>query len=181
MNVLRSRLDGVLVLAPRVPSDGRGWFFEAWNARRYAELGVDHAWVQDNVSRSSRGVVRGLHFQNPRPQAKLVSCLDGAIWDVVVDLRADSPTFGQWDAVDLTGEDHRQIFVPAGFAHGFCVVSETAIVTYKVSDYWAPEAEAGVAWDDPDLAIPWPVEAPSLSKKDLAHPRLRDLSRDKLF
>ena len=126
-------------------------------------------------------MLRGLHFQNPSPQVKLVSCLEGEIWDVVVDVRIGSPTFGTWKAFPLSSENHHQLYVPVGMAHGFAVTSDVAIVTYKVSDFWAPGTEGGVAWDDPDLAIPWPVSNPEISPKDHKHPRLRDLPGNRLF
>lgn len=174
MNVTPLRLSGALLLEARVFGDTRGFFFEAWNARDHRAAGVDRPWVQDNVSRSSRGVVRGLHFQNPRPQSKLVSCIEGEVWDVIVDLRRSSPTFGQWEACTLS--PGRQLFVPIGFAHGFCVTSESAIVAYKCDDFWSPETERGLAWDDPALAIEWPIRAPVLSGKDQEYPRLSDLT-----
>lgn len=179
MNVTHARLDGVLLIEPTVFGDVRGFFFESWSDRKYDAAGLHRAWVQDNVSRSARGVVRGLHFQNPQPQAKLVSCLDGEVWDVVVDLRVTAPTFGQWEGFSL--RVGRQLFVPAGFAHGFCVTSDSAIVQYKCDAFWSPETERGVAWDDPDLAIAWPVKDPLLSAKDREYPRLRDVPREHLF
>ncbi|MGZ3420652.1 MAG: dTDP-4-dehydrorhamnose 3,5-epimerase [Polyangiales bacterium] len=182
MKVTRCEIPGVLLLEPRVFPDPRGWFFESFNERTLRDLaGVDTHFVQDNVSRSTRGVLRGLHFQNPSPQVKLVSCLEGEIWDVVVDIRKGSPAFGTWKAFPLSAENHHQLYVPVGMAHGFAVTSETAIVTYKVSDFWAQGTEGGVAWDDPDLGIPWPVTNPEISPKDQKHPRLRDLPENKLF
>lgn len=181
MKVTHCEIPGVLLLEPRVFPDARGWFFESFNERALAEHGVHTRFVQDNVSRSTKGVLRGLHFQNPSPQVKLVSCLEGAIWDVVVDVRKGSPSFGKWVAFPLTAENHHQLYVPVGMAHGFAVTSDVAIVTYKVSDFWAPGTEGGVAWNDPDLAIPWPVSEPEISPKDLKHPRLRDLPAEKLF
>jgi dTDP-4-dehydrorhamnose 3,5-epimerase len=172
-------LPGVLVLTPRTHPDDRGLFYEAWNSSRHAAAGAVGTWVQDNVSCSVRGVVRGLHFQNPHPQTKLVSVLEGEIFDVVVDLRTDSETFGR--AAGFRLEAPMQIYVPVGFAHGFAVTSERAIVGYKVDAPWAPGAEAGIAWDDPDLALAWPTLDPILSPKDRALPRLRDLPKDRLF
>jgi dTDP-4-dehydrorhamnose 3,5-epimerase len=173
MNVNPLRLSGALLLEPRVFGDPRGIFFEAWNEKTHRAAGVDRRWVQDNVSRSSRGVLRGLHFQNPKPQAKLVSCLEGEVWDVIVDLRRSSPTFGQWEGCRLS--PGRQLFVPVGFAHGFYVVSESAIVSYKCDDFWSPETERGVAWDDPALGIAWPTSTPLLSEKDRSYPRLSEV------
>src|SRR5262249_27979686 len=138
MKVTRCEIPGLLLLEPRVFPDPRGWFFESFNERVLKEHGVDVRFVQDNVSRSSKGVLRGLHFQNPHPQVKLVSCLEGEIWDVVVDVRKGSPTFGKWQAFSLTSTNHHQLLVPVGMAHGFAVTSDVALVTYKVSDFWAP-------------------------------------------
>ncbi|MBM4360713.1 MAG: dTDP-4-dehydrorhamnose 3,5-epimerase [Deltaproteobacteria bacterium] len=175
MNVIETALPGVLIVEPRVFGDARGFFFESFHAERYGAAGITWDFVQDNVSRSARGVLRGLHFQNPRPQAKLVQVLEGAVVDVAVDVRKGSPTFGQHVMVELSAENHRQLFVPAGFAHGFCVTSEHALFSYKCSDLYAPADEHGVLWNDPDLGIPWPIEAPSLSAKDAVYPRLRDV------
>lgn len=182
MKVTRCEIPDVLLLEPRVFPDPRGWFFESFNERTLRDVaGVETHFVQDNVSRSTKGVLRGLHFQNPSPQVKLVSCLVGEIWDVVVDVRKGSPSFGTWKAFPLSAENHHQLYVPVGMAHGFAVTSDIAVVTYKVSDFWAQGTEGGVAWDDPDLAIPWPVKDPEISPKDTKHPRLRDLPTEKLF
>lgn len=175
MNVIETALPGVLIVEPRVFGDARGFFFESFHAERYRAAGIACDFVQDNVSRSTRGVLRGLHFQNPRPQAKLVQVLEGAVFDVAVDVRKGSPTFGRHVAVELSAENHRQLFVPAGFAHGFCVTSEHALFAYKCSDVYSPVDEHGVLWSDPDLGIPWPIESPSLSAKDAVYPRLREL------
>ena len=176
MTVTETALPGVLVLEPRVFGDARGFFCETYHAERYRQAGVDAAFVQDNLSRSGRGTLRGLHFQAPpHAQAKLVQVLEGAVWDVAVDLRRDSPTFGQHVGVELSAENGRQVYVPVGFAHGFCVTSETALFAYKCSAFYAPGAEGSLRWDDPDLAIGWPVEAPVLSDKDRAAPRLADV------
>ncbi len=177
MTVTETPLAGVLLVEPRVFGDARGFFCETYQADRYAEAGIPARFVQDNVSRSGRGTLRGLHFQAPpHAQAKLVSCLDGAVFDVAVDLRAGSPTYGQWFGAELTAENMRQMFVPAGFAHGFVVTSETALFSYKVSGLYAPHAEGSLAWDDPDVGVRWPVEVPVLSDKDRAAPRLADLA-----
>ena len=175
MTVRDTSLPGVLVIEPRVFADGRGAFMERYHAPRYAEAGIAAPFVQDNWSRSRRGVVRGLHFQRERPQGKLVEVVRGEIWDVVVDLRAESPTFGEWQAHPLSGDEPRQLWVPPGLAHGFAVLSDEADVLYKCTDVYRPDDEGGVAWDDPDLAIPWPVEAPLLSEKDRAFPPLAAL------
>lgn len=174
-------LAGVLLLTPRVFADPRGYFLETYNAARYAEAGIPVTFVQDNLSSSSRGVLRGLHFQNPHPQGKLVQVLAGEVFDVAVDLRHGSPTFGKWYGAILSADNHRQLYIPPGLAHGFCVTSERALFNYKCSDFYAPKAEGGVAWDDPDLAIEWPIEAPVLSDKDRAYPRLRDLDPSRLL
>lgn len=171
MTITETNLPGVLVIEPRVFGDARGFFCETYQADRYREAGIDKTFVQDNVSRSGRGTLRGLHFQAPpHAQAKLVSCLDGAVFDVAVDLRAGSPTYGQWVGTELTAANMRQMFVPEGFAHGFVVTSETALFSYKVSGVYAPHAERSIAWDDPDLGIRWPTEAPVLSSKDALAP-----------
>lgn len=180
MNVIETELPGVLIVEPKVFGDSRGFFLETFNARRYAEHGIALPFVQDNLSFSARGTLRGLHFQNPQTQGKLVSVLHGEVYDVAVDVRDGSPTFGRWAGVTLSAENKRQFYVPPGFAHGFCVTSETALFSYKCTDAYAPQAEGSVAWDDPDLAIPWPVSVPLLSPKDAAAPRLRDVPRERL-
>lgn len=169
MNVRRTDLPGVLVIEPRVFADGRGFFFESYHAQRYAEAGLPARFVQDNHSRSVPGTVRGLHYQLRRPQAKLVRVLRGAIYDVAVDIRRGSPTFGRWVAVELSAENKRQLFIPAGFAHAFCVPDVESEVEYKCTDYYDPDDQHGIRWDDASLAIPWPVAAPVLSDKDLAY------------
>ncbi len=176
MTVTETPLAGVLLIEPRVFGDARGFFCETYQAERYAEAGIATRFVQDNVSRSGRGTLRGLHFQAPpHAQAKLVSCLDGSVFDVAVDLRIGSPTYGQWFGAELSAANMRQMFVPEGFAHGFVVTSETALFSYKVSGVYAPQTEGSVRWDDPDLAISWPLETPVLSKKDVAAPPLSAL------
>lgn len=180
MQIIPSRLAGALIIEPRVFGDARGFFMETWNAARYAEAGITAQFVQDNLSFSRRGVLRGLHFQKPNPQGKLVYVLAGEVFDVAVDIRVGSPTFGQWESVVLSSENRRQFYVPAGFAHGFCVSSETALFAYKCTDLYNPAAEGSVLWNDPDLAIPWPVSAPELSAKDAAGLRLKDFPRDRL-
>jgi dTDP-4-dehydrorhamnose 3,5-epimerase len=181
IKVSATPLDGVKVIEPRVFGDDRGWFFECFNADRYHGLGMPEVWAQDNVSCSSRDVVRGLHFQNPTAQSKLVMVLEGDVFDVVVDLRRASPTFGRSFSVILSGKDKMQLFVPEGFAHGFCALSDRALFAYKCSRPYAPADEHGLAWDDPDLAIAWPTRAPTLSDRDKKWPRLRDLPTDQLF
>nr|WP_167547994.1 dTDP-4-dehydrorhamnose 3,5-epimerase [Corallococcus exiguus] len=164
----------VLLIEPKVFGDDRGFFLESFHAKRYADVGVVGPFVQDNLSRSVKGTLRGLHFQEPNAQGKLVQCLAGAVWDVAVDIRKGSPTFGRWVAAELTGENKHQLWVPAGLAHGFCVVSDSADFFYKCTALYSPESEQSVAWDDPDLAIPWPVKQPLLSAKDQRAPRLKD-------
>lgn len=168
MRVIETTIPEVLIVEPTVFGDERGFFFESFNARRFAELtGVQADFVQDNHSRSVKGVLRGLHYQIRQPQAKLVRVVSGEVWDVAVDLRRSSPTFGQWVGVTLSAENRRQLWIPEGFAHGFVVVSESAEFLYKTTDYWAPEHERCIAWNDPTLALPWPLEGePSLSAKD---------------
>ncbi len=180
MQVLTTSLPGVLILEPRVFGDARGFFMESWNRARYAEAGIDVDFVQDNLSFSRRGVLRGLHFQNPHAQGKLVYVLQGAVYDVAVDIRVGSPTFGQWAAVELSAENRRQFYIPPGFAHGFCVTSETALFAYKCTDLYHPETEGCVLWNDPDLAIDWPLADPELSAKDRAGQRLAEFPPERL-
>ena len=177
MKRLETELAGVLLLEPRRFGDDRGFFMEMFHAQRYAEAGVAGPFVQDNFSRSQKGILRGLHFQDPQAQGKLVQVLVGAVYDVAVDIRRGSPTFGRWVGVELSADNRRQLWVPEGFAHGFCVLSESADFHYKCTDFYAPAAEHGIAWNDPDLGIPWPVSSPHLSAKDSAAPRLRDAPR----
>jgi dTDP-4-dehydrorhamnose 3,5-epimerase len=173
---LDTRLDGVVLIEPHVISDDRGFFFETYRKHEYAELGVDVDFVQDNHSRSVRGTVRALHFQLSPGQAKLVRAARGAIWDVAVDLRKSSPTYGQYEAFELTDENARQVFVPIGFAHGFCVTSETADVTYKVSSYYVGSTERGIAFDDPAIGIRWPADEPLVSERDRTNPTLEEIA-----
>ena len=180
MKVTRTKLPGVLLIEPDVFGDDRGWFCETWSQLRYAEIGVPEPFVQDNVSMSAKGILRGLHLQHPWGQGKLVQVVYGSVYDVAVDVRVDSPTFGQWIDATLSAEEHRQVWIPPGFAHGFCVTSETAVFSYKCTEAYHRETEIGVAWDDPDLAIPWPVQNPTLSAKDSAYPRLAQIAKDKL-
>jgi dTDP-4-dehydrorhamnose 3,5-epimerase len=173
---LETRIEGLVLVEPRVIADDRGFFFETFRANDYADLGVDVPFVQDNHSRSVRGTVRALHFQLEPGQAKLVRAARGEIWDVAVDLRRDSPTFGQYEAFELTDMNARQLFVPVGFAHGFCVTSETADVAYKVSSYYDGPTERGIAFDDPAIGIPWPVEKPLVSDRDRGNPTLEEIA-----
>lgn len=180
MDVFDATLPGVRVIEPDVYSDERGAFLETWNARDYGKHGIDVAFVQDNLSRSRRHVLRGLHFQNPRPQGKLISVLEGEVYDVVVDIRSSSDTFGQWESTVLSADNARQLYVPEGFAHGFVVTSEEALFHYKCTDFYHPETEGAICWDDPTLGIDWPVEEPILSGRDRDAPRLEELPPEKI-
>jgi dTDP-4-dehydrorhamnose 3,5-epimerase len=180
MEVLGTALPEVKLVVPKVHGDARGFFVETWAASRYAAAGIGPHFVQDNLSRSARGTLRGLHLQHPRAQGKLVSVVEGSVIDVAVDVRVGSPRFGQHVAVPLSADDHRQLWVPPGFAHGFVVTSEHAIFAYKCTEPYAPECELGVLWSDPDLAIAWSIETPTLSARDRAMPRLRDIAIDRL-
>lgn len=179
MKIIETEIQGLFIIEPDVYGDSRGYFFESFNKRRFEEqTGISVDFVQDNESRSTYGVVRGLHFQRPpHAQAKLVRVVSGRVQDVAVDLREGSPTYGRHVAVELSGENHRQVFIPKGFAHGFSVLSEDAVFQYKCDDYYAPETEGAVAWDDPDIAIDWRIPADDmiLSEKDKKHPRLSEL------
>lgn len=168
-------LPGLLLLEPRVFSDRRGRVFEGWSAARYAAAGVPSVFAQDNVSRSRAGVLRGLHLQHPFAQGKLVCAVAGEIYDVALDLRRGSPTYGRWTSVILDEDALHQLYVPPGVAHGFCALREGTLVIYKCTEAYHPEAELGVRWDDPDLGIPWPIAAPLVSEKDATLPRLRDV------
>ena len=177
MQKVTTPIDGVLILEPKVFGDQRGFFFESFNARRFEELtGLRTGFVQDNHSRSTRGVLRGLHYQIRQPQGKLVRVVAGEVFDVAVDIRKSSPTFGQWYGHRLSAENKLQLWIPAGFAHGFVVLSESADFLYKTTDYWAPEHERCIAWNDPDLAIDWQLDgtAPQVSAKDAQGLAFRD-------
>jgi dTDP-4-dehydrorhamnose 3,5-epimerase len=175
VKVLPTEIPGVLIIEPKVFGDERGFFLETFHTQRYADAGIPGPFVQDNYSRSVKGTLRGLHFQEPQPQGKLVQVVAGAVYDVAVDIRKGSPTFGKWVGVELSSENKRQFWVPPGFAHGFCVLSESADFQYKCTALYAPENDRGIRWDDPDLAIPWPLSgALKLSAKDAAAPRLKD-------
>jgi dTDP-4-dehydrorhamnose 3,5-epimerase len=180
MNVIHAELPGVLTIEPQVFGDSRGYFMEAWQAERYRQAGIKEQFVQSNVSRSERGVLRGLHFQNPHAQGKLVYVLSGEVFDVAVDIRRGSPTFGQHESIILSEDNHKQFYVPPGFAHGFCVLSATATFCYLCTDYYHAEADASLLWNDPDLAIDWPISSPSLSEKDAKALKLKDINQDKL-
>jgi dTDP-4-dehydrorhamnose 3,5-epimerase len=180
VDVIETGIPGLIVIEPVVFGDDRGFFMESWNSRRYEALGIPGTFVQSNVSRSGSGVIRGLHFQYPKPQGKLVSVLEGRVFDVAVDVRPDSPTFRQWAGVELSAENHRQMYVPEGFAHGFCVLSESVLLSYLCTEVYHAEYDAVIAWNDPDIDIHWPVESGRLSSKDASAPRLRDISPEAL-
>ena len=175
MNVIQTPIVGVKVIEPKCFGDARGFFLETFSAQRYAEAGIDAVFVQDNHSRSSKGVLRGLHYQLQYPQGKLVSVVRGEVFDVVVDIRVGSPTFGQWYAAVLNDENHRQMYVPPGLAHGFVVLSEVVDFVYKCTDYYHPEDEKGLLWNDSTLAVDWKVEKPLLSEKDRSNKTLAEL------
>ena len=177
MQITETALPEVRILEPRLHGDARGFFMETWNARTFAGLGLDLAFVQDNHSRSGRGTLRGIHYQVVNPQGKLVRVTRGSVFDVAVDLRRSSPTFGRWVGVELSEANHRMLWVPPGFGHGFCVTSETADFLYKCTDFYYPDHDRGVRWNDPELAIRWPIpegRSPDLSPKDRDAPLLRD-------
>ena len=173
--------DGLVLLEVQAHGDERGFLLESFREDSWREAGVDVGFVQENHSRSSEGILRGIHFQTQPGQAKLVRCVRGAIWDVAVDLRRDSPTYKRWEGYELSDTNNRQLFVPAGFGHGFCVLSELADVAYKLSSYYDPETEAGIAWDDPDIAIDWPLTDPQVSERDRSAPKLADIADELPF
>lgn len=180
MNVIQTDFEGLLILEPQVFGDRRGYFVETWNQKRYLQAGIPFNFVQDNVSLSRQGTLRGLHYQIP-PQGKLVSVLEGRVLDVVVDLRQSQPTYGKWFSAELDGESKRQLFVPPGFAHGFSVLSTEALFYYKCTESYHPEGEMTLLWNDPQLNIDWKVDSPLLSDKDLRGVPLKNIPLDKLF
>ena len=180
MNIVETEIEGLIVLEPRVFEDDRGYFLETWSNQRYVDAGINLPFAQDNVSFSSKGTLRGLHFQNPHCQGKLVQALAGKVLDISVDIRLGSETFGKSVSVELSAGNHRQVYIPPGFAHGFCVLSETALFSYKCTDVYNQSAEGGVLWNDPDLGLDWQVDEPLLSPKDLVFSRLKDIDEDKL-
>jgi dTDP-4-dehydrorhamnose 3,5-epimerase len=177
MKVTETKIAGVLMIEPKVFGDSRGFFLESFHADRYAEYGIESNFVQDNYSRSTKGVLRGLHFQKNYPQGKLVSVTSGVVFDVAVDIRQDSSTFGQWVGITLSADDHKQFYIPPGLAHGFCVLSDTADFQYKCTDYYHPEDEASIRWNDPDIGIEWNISEPILSEKDAKAPFLKDYAK----
>jgi dTDP-4-dehydrorhamnose 3,5-epimerase len=180
MKVTETSLPGVLIIEPRVFPDGRGFFFETYNRERYSRHGMNNEFVQDNLSYSIKDTLRGLHYQLPHSQAKLVQVLSGEVFDVAVDIRTGSPSFGQWVGVWLSSDNKQQLYIPKGFAHGFCVLSDMALFSYKCDDFYAPDCEEGILWSDPDLGIDWPVKTPLLSDKDRKYPALKDFPMPRL-
>ena len=166
MKVIETKLAGALVFEPKVFGDDRGFFMETWNYQRYKGAGLDVKFIQSNLSKSTKGVLRGLHFQYPNPQGKLVQILTGEVYDVAVDVRQGSPTFGQWHGEILSGDNNKQFYIPEGFAHGFCVLSESAIFSYMCTNVYDVGVENSLLWNDPNIAIDWPIENPILSEKD---------------
>jgi dTDP-4-dehydrorhamnose 3,5-epimerase len=181
MNVTPGKLKGLLVVEPKVFGDSRGFFMESWNLRKYQDAGISASFVQDNISVSRRGALRGLHFQNPNGQGKLVSVLQGEVLDVVVDLRRHSATFGQWEAVRLSSDNKWQFYIPPGFAHGFLVLSESAMFYYKCTEFYSPKDELTLRWNDPALDIEWPLTDPIVSEKDARGLLLKEIPRERLF
>ncbi|MBW1921032.1 MAG: dTDP-4-dehydrorhamnose 3,5-epimerase [Deltaproteobacteria bacterium] len=180
MRVSPSSIPEVLIIEPDVFRDNRGFFTETYHEERYGRFGITSRFVQDNLSFSVRGTLRGLHYQYPRAQAKLISVLQGEVLDVAVDIRKGSPSFGKWTGIELSAESMRQAYIPEGFAHGFCVLSQTAVILYKCTDFYAPQTERGLLWCDPDLGIEWPVRDPILSGKDGNYPCLKDIPPEHL-
>jgi dTDP-4-dehydrorhamnose 3,5-epimerase len=180
MKTQETELNGVLIIEPDTFPDERGYFMETYHQEKYQAIGIKRDFVQDNLSYSLRGTLRGLHYQYPRSQAKLIQVIRGEIFDVVVDIRRGSPTFGRWTGLLLSDENKRQLFVPEGFAHGFCALSATALVCYKCSDFYAPESEGGIVWLDPGIGIKWPIPDPLVSDKDRSYPPLNHIPRGRL-
>ena len=180
MKFVETRLPGAVVVEPQVFGDARGFFYESYNEAKYREAGIDRRFVQSNVSRSARGVLRGLYYQWPNPQGKLVSVLEGEVFDVAVDIRRGSPTFGQWAGVMLTAENHRHFWIPEGFAHGFCVLSEHATFAYQCTALYDAGADAGIRWNDAAIGIDWPLDEARLSDKDAKAPMLNEVAAERL-
>lgn len=176
MKITKTKLEGVVIIEPDVFGDNRGFFMESWNKKKMSELGLEYDFVQDNHSKSTvKGTLRGIHFQKgDKAQAKLVRCVKGAVLDVAVDLRRNSPTFKQWAGVELSGENKKQLLIPRGFGHGFVTLTDDVEFLYKADNYYAPEADAGIRWNDPDIGVEWGVENPILSEKDKTNPFLKD-------
>lgn len=177
MNIRDGRLAGIKIIEPRLFEDSRGFFMESYNAKKLADHGITMNFVQDNHSSSTKGVLRGLHFQINPGQDKIVRVVSGEVFDVVVDIRRDSPTFGQWESFIISASNHTMVFIPKGFAHGFCALSDNVEFLYKCSEYYAPADERGIIWNDPAIGIEWPVSEPVLSDKDTKYPSIKDLPR----
>lgn len=180
MKVERGKIPDLVLIEPAVFGDDRGFFMESYSRDRYAAAGLPTEFVQDNVSSSSRGILRGLHLQHPNDQGKLCFVLEGEVFDVAVDVRIGSPTFGRWEGYILSSDNKRQLYIPPGFAHGFCVLSDRALFCYKCTDFYAAQSEVGIAWNDPDIGIAWPIEAPQLSAKDAQNPPLAEIAAERL-
>ena len=180
MNIIQTPLDGLVIIEPKMFADNRGYFYESYQQERYAALGIP-PFVQDNISQSKKNVLRGLHYQLPRSQGKLVYVIRGRVWDVAVDIRRHSKTFGQSFGIILDDQKHTQMYIPPGFAHGFCVLSDEADFMYKCTDFYAPDCEHGIRWNDPALKIDWPVTLPILAPKDESYPTLAEIAHDHLF
>jgi dTDP-4-dehydrorhamnose 3,5-epimerase len=180
MKVIQTGIPGVVVIEPVVRADDRGFFMELWKAGSYTGALFPKQFVQSNLSRSGAGVLRGLHYQFPQPQGKLVSVLEGRVFDVAVDIRPDSPTFRQWAGAELSGDNHRQLYVPEGFAHGFCVLGEGALMNYLCTEQYHAHSDAVIAWNDPDIAVKWPIRARRMSEKDRTAPLLREVALGRL-
>jgi dTDP-4-dehydrorhamnose 3,5-epimerase len=180
VNIIETRIEGLLIIEPKIFNDRRGFFMETYNRRKYIAAGITETFVQDNLSYSMKNTVRGLHFQIRHSQAKLVQAVAGEIFDVAVDLRPGSATFGKWTGSHLSDKNGRQMYIPKGFAHGFCVLSEFALFYYKCSDFYAPDDEGGIIWSDQDIGIKWPVENPIISEKDKQYPNLSSLADGQL-
>jgi dTDP-4-dehydrorhamnose 3,5-epimerase len=181
MNISRCDIEGLLIIDPKVFGDSRGFFMETWNLRRYRAAGIAADFVQDNISLSRKGALRGLHFQNPNAQGKLLQVLQGEVFDVAVDIRRSSPTFGRWHGLVLSAENKRQFYIPPGFAHGFAVLTETALFHYKCTDFYSPQDEMTLRWNDPAIGIQWPIDNPILSEKDTKGLALKDVPPERLF
>lgn len=180
MKISETKIPDVLIFEPAVFSDDRGLFMETWSLQRYYDAGIKASFVQDNISVSQKGTLRGLHFQHPHGQGKLIQVLSGRVMDVAVDIRLGSETFGQSVSTILSESNHKQMYIPPGFAHGFCVMSDSAIFSYKCTDYYNASAEGGIIWNDPDLGIDWPIDSPVISTKDAAYHRLKDIPHKSL-
>jgi dTDP-4-dehydrorhamnose 3,5-epimerase len=180
MKIIKLDLEGAMIIEPDVFTDDRGYFMETYQRNRYSKKGIDVIFVQDNLAFSTQGTLRGLHFQHPHSQAKLVKVVQGEVLDIIVDVRCGSPSFGCWSRILLSEKNHRQLFVPEGFAHGYCVLSDVAMFIYKCSDFYMPECEKGILWSDPDIGIDWPIKRPILSKKDGQYPLLKNIPDEEL-